>query len=118
MAQMHGSRSPRSNNADLPWYEREYRFSDSSTQVVDSLCSLIKRNKCLQHINLEGTGLSEYMMVQIARAVSRAKSLISIHLCSNPGTTERVKDYIEMKVRCMPRQEHITFPIGDILNEL
>ena len=90
---MHNSRSPRSNK-DAPWHEIEHRFSELSTQVVDSLCSLIKRNKRLQHVNLEGTGLSEYMLLQIANAISRAKSLVSIHLCSNPGTSQRLKDFI------------------------
>ena len=58
------------------------------------------------------------MMVKIANAVTRAKSLTSIHLCSNPGTTARVKEYIKKRVHAMPHRDTVTFPISETLNKL
>jgi len=58
------------------------------------------------------------MMVKIANALARAKSLTSIHLCSNPGTTVRVKEYMQRRVRCMPQRNRVKFPISEILNRL
>ena len=82
------------------------------------MCSLIKRNKRIQHINLQGTGLSEMMMVKVANAVARAKSLTSIHLCSNPGTTYRVKEHIHKRVRAMPHRQLVNFPFGETINAI
>lgn len=84
------------------WYEKEVKFTDFTTTVIQNLQQLIKRNKKLQHLDLTGTGLSEFMMLKIGDGIARAKSLLSIHLCSNPGSTPRVKDYLANRVRCMP----------------
>lgn len=40
------------------------------------------------------TGLTEYMLLKIARSITRAKSLVSLHLCNNPGVTTRLKDHL------------------------
>ena len=48
----------------------------------------------------------------------RTKSLLSIHLCMNPGSTARVKEYLLKRIRCMPIQQTIKFPVGDIINSM
>ena len=49
---------------------------------------MITKNKKLLHLNLDGTNLSEEMLLLIAKAMRRAKALIGIHLSENPGTSE------------------------------
>ena len=70
----------------------------------------------MQHVNLQGTGLTEMMLVQVANAIARAKSLISIHLCSNPGTTLRVKEYVARRIRAMPHRDQVSFSFLEQLN--
>ena len=36
----------------IEWYEQEVVFSEFSTQAIENLCILLKRNKRLQHVNL------------------------------------------------------------------
>ena len=48
--------------------------------------------------------------------MTRAKSLVSLHLCSNPGSTVRVKDYLQRRVRCMQDKPIIKFPADEILS--
>lgn len=87
---------------EAPWNEKEVKFTDFTTTVIQNLQQLIKRNKKLQHLDLTGTGLTEFMMLKIGDAIARAKSLLSIHLCSNPGSTPRVKDFLANRIKCMP----------------
>ena len=101
-----------------PWHEKEAVFSDLSQKVVENLKHLIKRNKRLQHVNLSGTGLTEYMMLHIGTAMRRAKSLLSIHLCNNPGATDRVRDFLFTRIRCMPERSNLKFPAGEMIAEL
>ena len=79
---------------EKPWYEKEMQFTELSTKVVENIIRLIKYNKNLQLLNLQKTGLTEYMLLKIGKALSRTKSLLSIHLCDNPGVTDRLKDYL------------------------
>jgi Ran GTPase-activating protein (RanGAP) involved in mRNA processing and transport len=48
------------------------------------LASIIKRNRRLQHLNLENTGITDTMMKILSSALRRAPSLLSIHLSNNP----------------------------------
>lgn len=105
-------------NAEIPWHDKEAKFTGLSSKVVENLTMLIKRNKRLQHVNLTNTGLTEYMILQIGRSLRRAKSLLSIHLCQNPGSTPRAKEYLLQRIRCMPLQERVKFPATDIIHEI
>lgn len=67
---------------------------------------------------MANTGLTEYMLVGIGRGIRRAKSLLSIHLCDNPGSSARVKDYLAQRIRCMPLKDKVRFPVGEIVNEM
>jgi len=48
--------------------------------VADCLKKFIKYNSKLLHLNLEGTGLTEYCLKEIAEGLRKGRSLISIHL--------------------------------------
>ena len=85
---------------------------------MDNVTHLLKHNKNLQHVNLTNTGLTEHMLLQIGKALTRSKSLLSIHLCMNPGATPRVSDYLHKRVRCMPRDEHLRFSVADAISRL
>ena len=69
-------------------------------------------------MNLTNTGLTEHMIVLIARAMRRAKALCSIHLDSNPGITQRVKDFIPSCIRSMPNVERKELKISDKIYEM
>ena len=44
---------------------------------------MIKRNKALIHLDLSHTNLTEYMLWHIGKALSRARSVVSVHLSGN-----------------------------------
>ena len=69
-------------------------------------------------MNLVNTGLTEYMIVKIAQAMRRAKALCSIHLGSNPGVTQRVKDFMHSRIRCMPQFQKKEFKISEMIYEI
>ena len=93
-------------------------FSDFSTQAIENLCSLLKRNKRLQHVNLCKTGLTEYMIVKIAKAMRRAKALCSIHLDGNPGVTPRVKEFVSSCIRAMPQKPKKDLKISEKIYQI
>lgn len=61
---------------------------------IENLCIFIKKNKNLIHIDLTNTGLNEKQIWFFGRALRRCKSLRVLHLCGNPGITDRVKEYL------------------------
>lgn len=79
---------------------------------MQSLVVLIKRNKQLMHLNLVSTGLTEHMITELAKAMRRSKSLLSVHLCGNKGVTDRVKDFVQTKIRAMPSTPQRTFNVN------
>lgn len=86
--------------------------------MLEHITRLLKRNKNMQHVNLERTGLSERMILKVARAMKRAKSLVSIHFCSNPGATERCREAVASLIRCMPKQSSVTLRLSEIYESL
>ena len=69
-------------------------------------------------MNLSCTGLTEYMIVKIARAIRRAKALCSIHFDGNPGISQRVKDFIKICIRTMPQYEKKELRISDKIYQI
>ena len=51
---------------ETPWYEKKVEFTEFTQKVIENLIFLLKRNKRLQLVNLSNTGLTEYMLLQIA----------------------------------------------------
>jgi RNA-binding protein YhbY len=68
--------------------------------VADCLKKFIKYNSKLLHLNIEGTGLTEYCLKEIAEALRKSRSLISIHLSDNLGLNESTIDHIFQRVHC------------------
>jgi RNA-binding protein YhbY len=68
--------------------------------VADCLKKFIKYNSKLLHLNIEGTGLTEYCLKEIAEALRKSRSLISIHLSDNVGLNESTIDHIFQRVHC------------------
>ena len=61
---------------------------------------MIKRNRKLLHLDLSCTNLSEYMLWHIGKALSRARSVIAVHLSGNYGVTERLVELLPTRIRC------------------
>jgi hypothetical protein len=57
------------------------------------------------------------MVRDIAVALRRAKSLLSIHLCGNPGVTERSKKYFRSRVHAKHEQHKKNFNITDVFEK-
>lgn len=70
--------------------------------LVASVCTMIKRNKSLLHLDLSHTALTEYMLWHIGKALSRARSVVSLHLDGNPGFTPTLAEQLQTRIRCQP----------------
>ena len=73
--------------------DRFYAQSPTNSRSMDYVIALVKSAN-LKHLNLDGTGLTESMILLIGRAMrkSSCKTLLGIHLSNNLGTTSRVRD--------------------------
>ena len=63
---------------------------DHPTLVSNSLGKLIRFNKRIQTIILNNTGLNSQVITNLVPFLRHAKSLICLHMASNPGTNEQV----------------------------
>ena len=63
---------------------------------------MIKRNKALLHLDLSHTQLTEYMLWHVGKALSRARSVVSVHLSGNQGITPTLLDQLRTRIRCKP----------------
>ena len=75
---------------------------------------MIKRNKSLLHLDLSHTHLTEYMLWHIGKALSRARSVISVHLSGNQGITPTLKQQLLTRIRCKPELPYtrVGFDVG------
>ena len=86
--------------------EKENAKSSHAAQqqsIVQSVCTMIKRNKALIHLDLSQTNLTEYMLWHIGKALSRARSVISVHLSGNQGITPTLLKQLHTRIRCRPQ---------------
>ena len=89
-------------------------IAKNNLEIIKNLERFIKRNKNLIHLDLSQTNLTELMLWRIGSALSRAKSLVSIHFSGNQGITPAVKDQLFKRIHCRESIEHkITHPIGE-----
>jgi nitrogen-specific signal transduction histidine kinase len=58
------------------------------------------------------------MIVDIAVALRRAKSLLSIHLCGNKGVTERSKAYVRERIHAKTETAKKSFRPTDLFHKL
>ena len=73
-------------------------LSKSEIFVANCLSRFIKYNSNLHHLELQGTGLTEYVLKEIARGLRKSRSLVGIHLSENIGLTKEVRDYMFERV--------------------
>ena len=75
---------------------------------------MIKRNKALIHLDLSHTNLTEYMLWHIGKALSRARSVVSVHLSGNQGITPTLIEQLQTRIRCRPMRstEKIGLEVG------
>ena len=50
--------------------------------------AFIKGNNYLVHLDLSNTDLQEYMLKPLLETIQESTSLLSVHLCGNPGVRE------------------------------
>jgi len=63
------------------------------------MSEFIKRNKKLIHLNMDATQLSEYMLFNLCKCLTRAQSLVAFHASGNPGITLELKEILWRRVR-------------------
>ena len=68
--------------------------------MAECVSSLIKYNPHLHHLDLQGCGLTEYILKEIAKALRKSRSLVGIHLSENPGLQAKTKEFIFQRVHC------------------
>lgn len=56
-------------------------------EIVANLSEFIKRNRKLLHLNIESTQLTEFILYELCRSLTRAQSILSLHASNNPGIT-------------------------------
>ena len=61
--------------------------------VVNSLSRLIRYNKMIQSIILNNCGLNTQVMAGIVPSIRHAKSLLCLHMASNPGINSSLEEY-------------------------
>jgi hypothetical protein len=80
----------------------EQESGSKALMAVRKLVFFIKRNSNLIHVNLANCGLDSDMLKEFGVALRRAKSLVSLHLSSNPGDTEEVREAICTRAHVKP----------------
>ena len=73
---------------------------------------MIKRNKELLHLDLSQTNLTEYMLWHIGKALTRARSVISLHLSGNQGVTPTLIEQLRIRIRCSPKLPETSMQIA------
>jgi len=58
------------------------------------------------------------MIVDLANALRRAKSLLSLHLCGNRGVTDRIKEYMRTRIHAMPDSQKLSFKVSEVLERI
>jgi len=70
--------------------------------IVGSLCSFIRRNKKLMHLDISYCGLKNDNILEISKAVRKSRSLLAIHLSGNLISDEvkkKIRDHLQPRKR-------------------
>jgi hypothetical protein len=76
-------------------------LTPNAAAAIENLCKFIKSDPVLIHVDFSNTGLSEKQLWYFGRAMRRSKSLRALHLCGNPGITDRLKTFLKERARCL-----------------
>jgi len=71
-----------------------------NNKIVTNMSEFIKRNKKLLHLNMDSTQLSEWMLYNLCKCLTRAQSCVAFHASGNPGITYELKELLWRRVRC------------------
>ena len=63
---------------------------------------LIRYSRRIQSIILSNTGLNSQVLVGLVQPLRHAKSLLCLHLSSNPGINTDVQDYYRERLKILP----------------
>lgn len=70
------------------------------SEITLDLCKFIKYNTSLQHLSLSSTGLDFEMIKALADgAITKARSLLSLHLSDNPGITPDNIAFLKTRIK-------------------
>ena len=69
--------------------------------VAYLVCSIVRENRQLQHLDLQNTNLPGWAIKSLAGRLRKSRSLLSLHLSDNPGIrSATLRDYIFDVLRC------------------
>lgn len=68
-------------------------------QIVCGYLKSILSSHVLQYANLSDTGLTEAMLLELSKTISKSVSLLSVHLSGNPGLKEHVMRKLQGKLK-------------------
>ena len=84
--------------------ETEILLSPFNQEVVECFRNFIKYNLHLVHVNLERTGLVEPAIRFLASLLRKSQALRCLHLCGNPGISERLVNWIRARIHATPEK--------------
>lgn len=70
-----------------------------NAEMLEYLGIFLKRNKKLLHLNLDSTGLPEFMLFHLVANLTRSQSCLSLHVSGNPGITYTLKEMLWRRIR-------------------
>lgn len=71
----------------------EGQHLEDSDDVVEEICTFIRRNRKLLHMDLSKTGLFPQHLIAIAKQLNRAKGIQALHLAGNRITPEVIEAF-------------------------
>ena len=82
-------------NRKLQYVNLSWNKLEMDEEQIQNLCSFIKYNPSLIHMDLSNTGLKEDGLQLFAPALHRSRSLRAIHFCGNEITRDILSFYAE-----------------------
>ena len=79
--------------------------------VIQCLNKFIRYNNKLQTLNLSNTGLNGQVLAGITQGLRHAKSLLCIHLTSNPGLSDKIEALYRERLSVIPYEEKVNIAI-------
>ena len=79
--------------------------------VIKCLNNMIRYNKKIQTVNLNNCGLNGQVLVGLVQSLRHAKSLLCLHLASNPGISKKVENFYRERLSIVPYQDDINIDI-------
>lgn len=65
-------------------------FSKELNESITNFCSFMRKNTSLVHLDMRQSGLTPPIIRMLVYAVADSTSLMSVHLCGNPGLSREL----------------------------